>query len=74
MELLTHAIQPVRGVAGIQARRPERFTLFNRPFTRQVERFGLHIAAAIGFRLRAQAVVAAPAQMHAPDVAVHFTE
>ena len=74
VELLAHAVQPVRGVAGIQAWRPERFPLFNRHFTRQVERFGLHITAAIGFRLCAQAVVAAPAQMHTPDVAVHFTE
>ena len=74
VELLAHAIQPVRGVAGIQARRPERFPLFNRHFTRQVERFGLHIAAAIGFHLCAQAVVAAPAQMHTPDVTLHFAE
>ena len=74
VELLAHAVQPVRGVTGIQARRPERFPLFNRHFTRQVERFGLHIAAAIGFRLCAQAVVTTPAQMYTPDVAVHFTE
>ena len=74
MERLAHAVQTLRGVAGIQARRPERIALLNRHFARQVEGFSLQIAAAVGFGFRTQAVVAAPAQMHAPDVAVHFAE
>ena len=41
VERLAHAVQALRGVAGIQARRPERIALFNRHFTRQVKRFGL---------------------------------
>jgi hypothetical protein len=53
MELLAHAVQALRGVAGIQARRPERFALLNRHFARQIERFGLQIAATVGFRFRA---------------------
>ena len=74
MERLAHAVQAPRGVAGIQARCPERIALFYRHFPRQVERFGLNITATVGFRFRAQAMVPAPAQMHAPDVTLHFAE
>ena len=74
VKLLAHAVQALRGVACIQARRPERVAHLNRHFARQVEGFSLQIAAAVGFGFRTQAVVAAPAQMHAPDVAVHFAE
>lgn len=74
VKLLAHAVQALCGVACIQARRPERVALLNRHFARQVEGFSLQIAAAVGFGFRTQAVVAAPAQMHAPDVAVHFAE
>ena len=74
VELLAHAVQTVRGVAGVEAWRPQGFPLLHRHFTRQVERFGLQITAAIGFGLRAQAMIAAPAQMHAPDVTLHFAK
>ena len=74
VELLTHAVQATGGVAGIQIWRPQGFTRIQHFFTRQPQRFGLQIATTIGFYFRAQAVVAAPAQMHAPDIALLLAE
>ena len=74
MELLAHAVQPIRRVAGIQVRRPQGFPFRQRHFARQIERLGLQIAAAIGFHLRPQAMVAAPSQMHAPDFTLHLAK
>ena len=74
MELLAHAVQPVRRVAGIQVRRPQGFPFRQRHFARQIERLGLQIAAAIGFHLRPQAMITAPGQMHAPDFTLHLAK
>lgn len=62
MELLAHAVQPIRRVAGIQVRRPQGFPFRQRHFARQIERLGLQIATAIGFHLRPQAMVTAQAR------------
>ncbi len=74
VELLAHAVQPVCGVAGIQTRCPQGFSLGDGHLSRQVERFGLQIAAAVGFGFGPQTMVAAPAKMYAPHVAVHLAE
>ena len=74
MELLAHAVQPVRRVAGIQVRRPQGFPFRQRHFARQIERLGLQIATAIGFHLRPQAMVTAPGQMHAPNFTLHLAK
>ena len=74
MELLAHAVQPIRRVAGIQVRRPQGFPFRQRHFARQIERLGLQIATAIGFHLRPQAMVTAPGQMHAPDFTLHLAK
>ncbi|MNB94390.1 hypothetical protein D3C75_415410 [compost metagenome] len=74
VELLAHAVQPLRRVAGVKARRPQGFALLHLHFARQIQCFGLQIAATVGFGFRAQAVVTAPAQVNAPYVAVHFAK
>ncbi|MOA07668.1 hypothetical protein D3C78_1273770 [compost metagenome] len=62
------------GIAGVEAWRPQRFTLFHRHFARQIERLGLQITATVCFGFGTQAVVAAPSQMYAPHVAMHFVK
>ena len=74
VELLAHTVQPLSGIAGIEAGCPQRFPFRERHFARQIQGFRLQVAAAVGFHLRPQTVVTAPAQMHAPDLSLHFAK
>ena len=74
VELLAHAVQPLRRIAGVEVRRPQRFPFRQRHFARQIERFRLQVAATVGFHFRPQAVVTAPAQVHAPHFALHLAK
>ena len=55
-------------------RSPQGFPLRQRHFARQIERFRLQVATAIGFHFRPQAMVTAPAQMHAPYFPLHLAK
>ena len=70
--LLTHTIEPLRGIAGVQPRRVHGLILLQGFFSGHPQCFRLEVTPSVSFDLTFHAMVATPAQMYGPHLALLF--